>query len=213
MSSFTLPASDSYTGALRRSPHRCRRHTLVTYERDHPRRTTVEDFVRHAFALKHGARIRSFMPTLFALEGSEQRVCGVAGIRSADAEPLFLERYLPRPIELVLSDRTGAPVKREQIVEVGNLASLSCRAAFHLVALLPRLLNERGHLWVTFTATDVVRDILGQFKAPIMDLSSATADKVAGLGDDWGRYYESDPRVMAAWLPHGLAFSFAHEAL
>lgn len=207
-----MPASDSQTGVLRHSPHLCLRHSLMTYERDHPRRTTVEDFVRHAFARKHGARIRSFMPTLFALEGSEQRVCGVAGIRSAGAEPLFLERYLPRPIELILEDRTGAPVKREQIVEVGNLASLSCRAAFHLVAMLPRLLTDRGHLWVTFTATDAVRDILGKFKAPIMDLSGATADKVAELGDDWGRYYESNPRVMAAWLPHGLTFSFAREA-
>ena len=152
------------------------------------------------------------MPTLFALEGSECRVCGVAGIRGAGSEPLFLERYLPRPIELMLSDRTREPVRREQIVEVGNLASLSCRAAFHLVAMLPRLLTDRGYLWVAFTATDGVRHILAKFNAPTIDLSGATADKVAEAGDDWGRYYENDPRVMAAWLPHGLAFSFAREA-
>lgn len=213
MISVTTPASDSHTGELRHSPHRCLRHTLATYERDHPQRTSVEGFVRHAFALKHGARIRSFMPTLFALEGSDHRICGVAGMRGAGSEPLFLERYLSRPIELVLSERVSEPVRREQIVEVGNLASLSCRAAFHLVAMLPQLLCDRGHLWVTFTATDVVRGILDKFNAPVVDLTGASADKVADLGDDWGRYYESDPRVMAAWLPHGVNFTLARRAL
>jgi hypothetical protein len=166
----------------------------------------LEEFVQRAFALKHGARISSFMPTLYALHGRDARLCGVAGVRSAADEPLFLERYLSQSIESTLSRHVGQRVTREQIVEVGNLSSLRCRAALHLVAMLPRLLIDRGHLWVTFTATDAVRSILDRFKAPLIELSDATADKVANLGDDWGRYYECDPRVMAAWLPHGLSF-------
>lgn len=166
----------------------------------------MEEFVRRAFALKHGASIRSFLPTLYALQGRDDRICGVAGVRSAAAEPLFLERYLSQSIESTLSQRVGKRVPREQIVEVGNLSSLRCRAAFHLVALLPRLLIDRGHLWVTFTATDAVRSILHRFNAPVIELSDATIDRVANLGDDWGRYYDCDPRVMAAWLPHGLSF-------
>jgi hypothetical protein len=165
--------------------------------------------VQRAFALKHDASIRSFMPTLYALQGRDDRVCGVAGVRSAATEPLFLERYLSRPIESTLARRVGQQVTREQIVEVGNLSSLSCRAAFHLVALLPRLLIDRGHSWVVFTATDAVRGILNRFNAPVIELSDATQDKVADLGDEWGRYYECDPRVMAAWLPHGLSLKVA----
>lgn len=165
--------------------------------------------MQRAFALKHGASIRSFMPTLYALQGRDDRICGVAGVRSAAVESLFLERYLSQSIESTLSAHVGERVTREQIVEVGNLSSLRCRAALHLVALLPRLLIDRGHLWVTFTATDAVRGILERFDAPVIELSGATADKVAHLGDDWGRYYECDPRVMAAWLPHGLSFPVA----
>lgn len=188
---------------------RCTRHIVATYERSHAQRAALEGFVQRAFALKHGANVRSFMPTLYALQGRDDRICGVAGVRSASAEPLFLERYLSRPIEATLSERLGKPVKRDEIVEVGNLASLSCRAAFHLVALLPRLLIDRGHQWVAFTATDAVRGILERFKAPVIELSGASADKVAHLNDDWGRYYDCDPRVMAAWLPHGLSFQVA----
>lgn len=181
----------------------------MTYERSHTQRKTIEQFVQRAFELKHRACIRSFMPTLYALQGQDDRICGVAGIRSAATEQLFLERYLQQPIECTLSQRVGEQVSREQVVEVGNLASLSCRAAFHLVALLPQLLIDRGHLWVTFTATDAVRGILNRFNAPVIELTEATEDKVAELGDDWGRYYECDPRVMAAWLPHGVSLQVA----
>jgi len=199
-------AGNSSRSSTRPSPPRCSRHVLATYERSHPQRAALEAFVRDAFALKHGALIRSFMPTLYALQGRNGRICGVAGVRHAAVEPLFLECYLPVPIESALSARIGAPVTRAQIVEIGNLSSLSCRAAFHLVALLPRLLIEHGYQWVTFTATDRVREILDRFHAPLIELGGATADKVADLGRDWGRYYECDPRVMAAWLPHGLSF-------
>ena len=149
------------------------------------------------------------MPTLLALEGRAGRICGVAGFRNAANERLFLEHYLREPIETALSDRIGQPVRREQVVEIGNLASASCRAAFHLVALLPRLLLDRGNQWVVFTATSAVRGILEHFNAPVIDLGGAKHECVTGLADDWGRYYETNPRVMAGYLPDGLALDYA----
>jgi Thermostable hemolysin len=187
----------------------CSRHVLSAFERDDVRRRGVERFIERAFALRHGAAIRSFMPTLLALEGRDERVCGVVGFRNAATEPLFLERYLEMPIEQALGQRTGHAIAREQIVEVGNLASLSCRAAFHLAAMLPRVLIERGNRWIVFTATHAVRGMLSRFDAPLIDLGGARRERVEGLGDDWGRYYENDPRVMAGFLADGLALSFS----
>ena len=152
------------------------------------------------------------MPTLLALEGRAGRICGVAGFRNAATEPLFLERYLREPIEIALAQRVGSLVEREQIVEVGNLASASCRGAFHLVAMLPHLLLERGNRWIVFTATSAVRKILSRFDAPVIELATAKRECVDGLADDWGRYYETDPRVLAGYLPNGLEFDFAHAA-
>jgi thermostable hemolysin len=146
------------------------------------------------------------MPTLLALEGRGERVCGVVGFRTASAEPLFLEHYLARPIEAELSERTGQLIDRERIVEVGNLASLSCRAAFHLVAILPRVLIERGNQWIVFTATSAVRGILEKFSAPMIELASASRECIGEPGD-WGQYYENDPRVMAGYLPDGLGLA------
>jgi hypothetical protein len=181
----------------------CTRHAIVAYEAKDAHRARVEAFVQQAFADRHGACITSFMPTLLALEGRGGKVCGVVGFRNARADSLFLERYLAQPVQAELRERTGLAIEREQIVEVGNLASLSCRAAFHLVAVLPRVLIERGNQWIVFTATSVVRGILEKFNAPMIELASARRECV-GNAEQWGHYYESDPRVMAGYLPDGL---------
>lgn len=208
MSFPAAPAHESAAPALRDSPgnRSCSRHALVTYGRDDRQRPRIEQFIQHAFAQRHGATVRTFMPTLLALEGRNSRVCGVVGFRNAAAGPLFLERYLQQPVELALSERAGSSIERNRIVEVGNLASLSCRAAFHLVTVLPRVLIERGNQWIVFTATSAVRGILEQFRAPMIELASASRDRVASF-DDWGRYYDNDPRVMAGYLPDGIALA------
>jgi hypothetical protein len=164
----------------------------------------LERYVQQAFALKHSAQVRSFMPMLLALQGRGGRVCGVTGYRQAGVEDLFLERYLDRPVQHAIAAASGTDVNRAQVVEVGNLASLSCRAAVHLVALLPQHLMQQGQRWVVFTATQGVRHILQRFRAPLYELAPARAECVSGQGDDWGSYYRTDPRVMAGYLPDGL---------
>lgn len=184
----------------------CSGHELIACGVEHPRRRELECYVQQAFALKHAAQVRSFMPMLLALQGRGGRVCGVTGYRQAAADDLFLERYLDRPVQhaITIAAASGERVDRSQIVEVGNLASLSCRAAVHLVALLPQHLLQQGRRWVVFTATQGVRDILQRFGAPLYELAPARAECVSGLGDDWGSYYRTDPRVMAGYLPDGL---------
>lgn len=210
MTLSSVPMSETLKEGLSLSPSvHCTRHALASYERDHSERPGVEHFINRAFSLRHGATIRSFMPTLLSLEGRDRRICGVVGLRSAASESLFLERYLSAPIERVLGARAGVEIDRARIVEVGNLASVRCRAAFHLAAMLPRVLLERGHRWVVFTATHAVRGMLAQFDAPVIELGCASVERAAGSGDDWGRYYDNDPRVLAGFLPDGLALSFA----
>lgn len=170
---------------------------------DAPGRDELERFVHDAFESRHGAHVHSFMPTLLAMRNESGALSSVAGYRCADEEPLFLERYLRTPIEDALSQTAGQPIARRQIVEVGNLAGSNCRAAMRLILELPRLLLERGQLWIVFTATDTVRALLDAYGAPLLQLATADVRCVAGTQDDWGRYYETDPRVMAGFLPHG----------
>lgn len=178
-----------------------------------PGRAELEDFVAEAFRRLHGARIHNFMPTLLALRhaGSHEagKVCAVAGYRLASQEPLFLEQYLEEPVEQALATRLGEAVPRSQVVEIGNFAGASCRAARQLAALLPNCLLEQGQAWAVFTATSLIREILAGLGVRMVELKSADRNRLAGNGDDWGAYYASDPRVMAASVPEALGLSLA----
>lgn len=183
----------------------CSGHELVLYQADDPRREELEEFVRNVFAARHGARVCSFLPTLLAMRNDVGTVCSVAGYRCADAQKLFLERYLDEPIERAIASVSHREVSRAQIVEVGNLAGVNCRSAMRLVLGLPRILLDRGHRWMVFTATDMLRDLLASYHAPLLDLAPASAARAQNTGDNWGRYYESQPRVMAGYLADGLS--------
>lgn len=183
---------------------RCHSHHLFLHDANDPQRGELERFVKRAFESRHSARVCSFMPTLLSLCNDRGEICSVAGFRSATDQPLFLERYLDEPIERAIALATQIDVSRSQIVEVGNLAGMNCRSAMRLVLALPRILLDRGQRWIVFTATDTVRQLLANYHAPLIDLAPAVAGRVQGLGDDWGRYYETNPRIMVGYLPDGM---------
>ena len=178
-----------------------RRLHLNVATRGDPERQELESYVRAAFAHKHSADVQNFMPALVSFRDASQSLCGVVGLRPAAPGPLYLERYLDAPVERALSTAAGCIVRREQIVEVGNLAARNCRAAMRMVAQLPAYLLAQDYRWIVFTATSTVREILLGFGAPLVELAHAERARVADGADDWGTYYETDPRVFAGYLP------------
>ena len=173
----------------------------MAVEREDPARRELESFVNAAFARKHGAQVRTFMPTLLASRDRAGRRLGVVGLRAAEEQPLYLEHYLDAPVERVLAERVGGDVPRARIVEVGHLASRNCLGAARMAAALPRYLLARNYEWIVFTGTRTVRGILNRLGAPLHELAPATAECVSGTRDSWGRYYDTDPRVYAGFLP------------
>jgi hypothetical protein len=166
-----------------------------------PERAELEAFVREAFHRKHDATVASFMPTLLSFRDGSGDLRGVIGLREAAPSALYLEQYLQQPVEVAIAEATGRRVQRRQVVEVGNLAGRNCRAAMRMVATLPTYLLSRDYQWIVFTATSAVRGILQGFGAPLVELAPADASRVTGGPDQWGSYYQNDPRVLAGYLP------------
>ena len=169
------------------------------------RRDELERYVQAAFAHRHGATVRSFMPTLLGFRDRAGALRGVAGVRGAGEEPLYLEQYLDRPVEQVLAGvalgRAAPVATRHEIAEVGNLAAATRRDAVRMVAHVPDWLLSQRYRWIVFTATSALRQILLGLGAPLVELARADGACVATRDDDWGRYYETDPRVYAGHLP------------
>jgi hypothetical protein len=165
------------------------------------RRAEAEHFVRSRFMRSHGAHIASFMPTLLLLTDSAGQLAAVAGYRRAADERLFLEQYLPAPVEQAIATLARARVRRSEIVEIGNFAAIDSRRARILMSFMPAHFLEGGARWIVFTATAAIREILSSTGGRCLELGAADAARVSGGTDEWGRYYSNDPRVMAGFLP------------
>lgn len=167
------------------------------------RREAAEAFVRERFAARYGASVRQFMPALLQLEDDSGRIHGAVGLRDAAEEPLFLERYLDRPVEAELADRLGSVVERARIVEVGNLAARGLAHARLLIVALADLLVAHGFDWVVFTGTPEVLNSFRRLHLSPLPLGEANGARMGDELRDWGSYYDSHPQVMAGDIRAG----------
>ena len=167
-------------------------------------RTQMEAFVRSRFAELYGARVSRLMPELIGLFRSGE-LLAVIGLRPAVGGPLFLETYLDRPACQMLGQRSGMPLAREHLVEVGNLAAVTPGAARLLISALTHYLVHRGFAWVVFTGTPILLNSFQRLTLSPVDLGPADPARLGDQQAEWGSYYATGPRVMGGYVPEGLA--------
>lgn len=161
-------------------------------------RTALERFVAEQYAAAHDARVTSFQPELIGVVDDSGRVLGAAGLHyGSDPSPFFLECYLGEPVERVLSRRLGRAVERTGLAEIGNVAARQPGDGCWLVGTIGAWLDGAGVEWAVFTATARLRALLARLGFALVELAVADPARVPGGAAEWGRYYESDPRVAA----------------
>jgi hypothetical protein len=165
-----------------------------------PLRAEAEHYVAERYNAAYHAELEHFLPFLLGMRclGS---LSGVAGMGPAQAQPLFLERYLDAPVEQVLARHTGSAVARADLVEIGNLAADQRGASHLLFVLFSAVLHRAGYRWITFTATRALRNNLHKLGFPLLTLGAASLEQIpAGERASWGSYYDTDPLVVAGSL-------------
>lgn len=163
-------------------------------------RASLERYIAGRYARRYGARLTDFTPWLLSAargEAPDAAPGAALGLRPALAEPLFLERYLDRPVEQQLAARLRRPVDRCGIVEIGNLAASEPAARRLLFAALVELLARSGHQWLVCTATARVRCLIGAMGLPLLTLAAADPQRLGAEREQWGGYYQGGPRVVA----------------
>ena len=166
-------------------------------------RREVEGFIRACFHRAYGANVSSFLPLLMALRGDGGEVMAALGMRAAACAPLFLEQYLDVPVEQAIAGRLGGDVRRDGIIEVGNLAVAHPGGARWLITALTAFLHARGDQWVVFTAVPAVRNAFLQLGLNPVPLAPATADRLGPEAREWGTYYAGGPLVMVGRVEDG----------
>lgn len=179
-----------------------------------PGRPAIEAFIADAFFRTYGARISHFCDTLVGCRDENGAWSAALGYSLAQDAPLFLEHYLDAPLEVEIGARLGRPVKRAQIVEVGNLAADHAGAARELIIRTTHFLYEMGLHVVAFTATASLLNSFGRLRLRPQRLAPADPARLPGGGRHWGSYYDTQPQVMFGDIRYGheqLARLFARQ--
>ena len=174
---------------------------------DHPQREKVETFITRQFREVHGAQIFVFMPQLLALFDDQGAVRAAVGIRDAGVERLFLEYYLDTSVEQAIADKArpaGTVAVREQIVEIGNLASIDRCASRALFKLLARRLSSEDFQWAVFTGCSSLHRMFAILGLETVGLGRALQARLPLDQQTWGGYYEDNPQVVAGRVGPGL---------
>lgn len=179
--------------------------SLCLVETDDEARADIEAFIARVYARRYGARVSQFAPCLAGIRDPlSGQWLAAAGFRRADQAPLFLERYLDAPVEVVLARHQTQPVHRHEIVEVGHLAAERAGAGRLLIPLLGRHLAGGPSRWVVSTLTQELRHLFVRMGVTPLALGSADPGAVGEGLADWGSYYEHRPVVLAGRLDAAL---------
>lgn len=159
-----------------------------------PGRQRVEDFIKVLYKQSYNADIQVDYPILMSIHNADGDILAALGFRYAGKGPLFLEHYTGRPIDIILNCSRG------EIVEIGNLASAGQGASVFLFVALASYLNNKNIRYAAITGTDFLHRYFKKMGFDPRKICDADIAAIQEDGQCWGRYYDTQPRVLAGSL-------------
>ncbi len=163
-----------------------------------PERQRVENFIKAIYKQSYNADIEVNYPVLMSVRNEDNGILAAVGFRYANDEPLFLEHYTGKPIEKLLD------CPRHEIVEIGNLASAGQGASAFLFAALASYLNNKGIRYAAITGTDFLHRYFERAGLKPRKICNADIHSVKNDRQDWGSYYDTQPRVLVGSVETGV---------
>lgn len=113
-----------------------------------------------------------------------------------NSQSFFSEQYLDEPIEKILSRLEGKSINRDQIVEVGSLASLNSSIGTELMRALATLIWSLDKRYLLCTATKPLTRIFKSIGLVFEPIQIADYRKLGeNTKEIWGKYYEKQPKT------------------
>lgn len=167
-------------------------------------RTFVERQILNSYQNKFSASLSHFMPTLVSANLQGQASHLTFGLSGADKHRLFLEYYLPEPVEQVLSRVANTRIERQSIIEIGNLAFANTASIRDDLISIADYCHRLGYQYVVCTATRMLRLVFLKAGIKPIYLGEACADDAPRDGTHWGAYYETTPQIIGGNIYLGI---------
>jgi hypothetical protein len=159
-------------------------------------RPWIETFIVDRYRQAFGSAIIVDYPLLISLHETSGTVVAAVGLRWANDSALFLEQYLMRNVESVLTDLFQRPVERRGIVELGSLAAKCSGATLYLIGAVAAYMAKRDFDFALATSTDQLRRLFGLLDLELSSLGPARRDTLSDQSRNWGTYYDHTPEVL-----------------
>jgi Thermostable hemolysin len=159
-------------------------------------RSSIETFIVSRYEQAFGSAIVVNYPLLISLHETSGTIVAAVGLRWANENDLFLEQYLARNVETVLSSHFCRPIERRDIVELGSLAAVCAGATPYLIGAVAAYMAKQKFNFALVTSTSQLRRIFSLFDFELSSLGPAQRDALRDQSSDWGTYYEHTPEVL-----------------
>lgn len=163
--------------------------------------TARTELVCRKYLAAFGASARPDYPAWIEA-GPGRTTAAALGYRRAGDAPLFLEWYLDRPVEALVSQAFGREIARQGIVEIGNFASDNALAMVELWGSAANDLSGSSEVAVA-TLTAPLRRMFARIGLPVIVLAPACPERLGEGAPEWGNYYAQDPQVCAGVIAEG----------
>lgn len=172
-------------------------------------REDAQAFIHTAYRLAFNANLKTYYPSIVTLHNeagvTHPAILGAVGARSGLNQNLFLEQYLDASVQQMLTSMTGFAVQRERVVELGNLAVLRPALTYPFMSMLGSWLLEYQVEWLVFALTTKLRQLFLRAGLTLHELGQARESSLTNRDNDWGDYYQHDPRIVAVELAPAVA--------
>lgn len=174
------------------------------FSKDSPEYSVIEDHIYAKLKKKYSFDTPYSFPYLLSLT-CNNHICATIGICAAESGPLFLEKYLKYPVEQEIGMCFKTAIRRESIVEAGNVIS-SWRGNNQLLfILLLDLLLRSDREWLTLFSNKEIDPVLKKINFTTIPLSQATVKMFADGKEQWGSYFHVAPRIVVLHIPSAMA--------
>ncbi|WP_331742272.1 thermostable hemolysin (plasmid) [Streptomyces sp. NBC_00876] len=174
---------------------------ITLSQRGTPDWQIAADLAHEVFAKQYQASVQPDPDAFLAFfedagDGTEQALA-CAGLSFPEGDtPLLLERYLDAPVEDVLAIATGVAVKRSQVMQIGNVASVRASAGGEIIKAIPLIMACLGRPYAVMTMTGRLAALMKRLGCVFHPLVDAAKDRLsAEEADQWGSYYDTRPVV------------------
>ncbi len=156
-------------------------------------RASIEQFIAAGFAKAYQANVHKFMPDLLGVSRAGEWQA-VLGLRCAAHTNLFIEHYLPAPVDQLMATY-GMQAGRSQLIEIGHLYAVNRQSLLQLFVLMAYALDQLNYRYLLCAATTQVRGILSRHGIELTELGEAKAEALGEEATSWGSYYDTHPKV------------------